>query len=630
VGKPSAPEPPDYAAAAKAQGEANINSALGTTYLNQQNQVTPQGTLTYDYDQANGHTLPDGTVIPNTTVTTKLSPEQQHLYDQNVGLSTGLNDLAATGLRYVGQAVDGPLRAEQFGPQVKGPGVQSVALPSRTQPNLQSSFAAGGPVQTSFGATPNAQLQQSGQLGSINLNTPSYQTGLADAGAINGNVSANARTSGIAGAGNIQQSYGYGNLADAPKVEDFAAERDRTTDLLMQRLQPYIDRQQSALDTKLANRGINLGGRGYDTAQRLNATNVNDQRIAALLAGSQEQQRNFNNAMGIRQQGVGEATAEGNFYNAGQAQQFGQNQARSAFDLQASNDDFSQRLNSANFGNNAQGQAFSQGLAGAQFGNAARQQGFADQMGLAGANSQIASQNIANTLAGNNQALSAQQQEFAQAQARGQFANTAQQQQFAQNAGQAAFGNETALQGQSAELANVNAYNQARQQQFSQGLADASFNQDARGRAIQEANYFQTQPINILNALRSGNQVSMPQFGNYNAGANIAAAPVFDATKAQGDADMAAYNAKLQGYSGFMSGLGSIGGAALMASDRRLKRNIVELGMKTNGLMEYLFDYIWPAARQQGYMADEVEKLYPAAVEYHNGYAFVDYSKVPA
>lgn len=55
MGKPSAPKPPDYAAAAAAQGTANIDAALTGASLASPNQVTPFGTVQWsnpDYDKA--------------------------------------------------------------------------------------------------------------------------------------------------------------------------------------------------------------------------------------------------------------------------------------------------------------------------------------------------------------------------------------------------------------------------------------------------------------------------------------------------------------------------------------------------------------------------------------------------
>jgi hypothetical protein len=68
-------------------------------------------------------------------------------------------------------------------------------------------------------------------------------------------------------------------------------------------------------------------------------------------------------------------------------------------------------------------------------------------------------------------------------------------------------------------------------------------------------------------------------------------------------------------------------------SDRRLKQEIVKIGMHPAGFGVYLFDYKpeyrdqWGYGRQFGVMADEVEKVMPEAVSVHPaGYKMVDYA----
>jgi hypothetical protein len=79
-----------------------------------------------------------------------------------------------------------------------------------------------------------------------------------------------------------------------------------------------------------------------------------------------------------------------------------------------------------------------------------------------------------------------------------------------------------------------------------------------------------------------------------------------------------------------------LGSAASMASDPRLKTNIVQVGAFGDGLGIYEWDYIdpptpelapyMPAGRQQGVMADEVALLRPNALGLVvSGYATVDY-----
>lgn len=369
MGKPKAPAPPDYAAAATEQGKANVNSAIATNFLNQADQTGPYGSLKYNYDYTNGLTLPDGTRIPRTAVETILSPDQQKLLDQNTNLSISLNDLAAQGLDYVGRTANTP--------------VDRNGLPS-LRSGLGTPQLAGAPGTTDF-----------------------------------------------------QSSYDFSGASKLPTMADFNGQRDQITDAYMQRLQPLLDRQRAAMENKLANQGITNGSEAWRFDQDALNRGENDQRIAALLAGDQLQQNMFGNAMAARQQGVNESMAQTGLFN------------------EAANNRFSQDLTAAQFGNQTAQAGFNMGLAGGQFDN------------------------------------------------------------------------------------------------------------QARAQAIQEADYFRNQPLNMLNALRSGNQVNMPQFGNVSAGANIQAAPIYQATADSYSAALDKYKAEMQARGGLLGGLGTIGSAAI-------------------------------------------------------------------
>jgi hypothetical protein len=69
-------------------------------------------------------------------------------------------------------------------------------------------------------------------------------------------------------------------------------------------------------------------------------------------------------------------------------------------------------------------------------------------------------------------------------------------------------------------------------------------------------------------------------------------------------------------------------GLSNVFSDRRLKKNIKQIGARPDGLNVYEFDYIWGGGRQVGLMAQEVQSVYPGAVSESGGYLMVDYSKV--
>jgi hypothetical protein len=76
-------------------------------------------------------------------------------------------------------------------------------------------------------------------------------------------------------------------------------------------------------------------------------------------------------------------------------------------------------------------------------------------------------------------------------------------------------------------------------------------------------------PLNEINALMSGSQVSNPFAGNlgFQGGASAAPAPIFNAAQAQGQAEMNNYqiasNAAASGNNSMMSGLGTLGSAAM-------------------------------------------------------------------
>lgn len=118
-----------------------------------------------------------------------------------------------------------------------------------------------------------------------------------------------------------------------------------------------------------------------------------------------------------------------------------------------------------------------------------------------------------------------------------------------------------------------NAYSQAQNQAYTQGLSGASqaYNQGlgTRQQQISEAQTLQQNPINMLNAVRSGQQMSagtQPQVNTSSPGqmATVAGPDLLGATSAQYNAQLGGYNAQNAATSGMLGGLGSLalGGAA--------------------------------------------------------------------
>lgn len=96
-------------------------------------------------------------------------------------------------------------------------------------------------------------------------------------------------------------------------------------------------------------------------------------------------------------------------------------------------------------------------------------------------------------------------------------------------------------------------------------LQGINLDQANRASALQEQAYLQDRPLNLINALRTGNQVQAPQFQNFANQAATAGADVLGATNAQYQADVAANNAQSAGLGNFLGGLAGIGGTILGA-----------------------------------------------------------------
>jgi hypothetical protein len=158
-------------------------------------------------------------------------------------------------------------------------------------------------------------------------------------------------------------------------------------------------------------------------------------------------------------------------------------------------------------------------------------------------------------------------------------------------------------------------------------------NQNAYNQAMTNYNL----PLNTLSALRSGSQVQNPSFVNSAQQATTGGADILGASQMGYNAQMGDFNAKQAAQQNFNQGLMGLGAAGIMASDIRMKENIVRIGTLPNGLPFYQFEYIsefkdHPLAghgTHTGVMAQEVQALIPDAVTtLDNGFMAVDYGKL--
>ena len=118
--------------------------------------------------------------------------------------------------------------------------------------------------------------------------------------------------------------------------------------------------------------------------------------------------------------------------------------------------------------------------------------------------------------------------------------------------GSTAYQRELAMQGQRA--------NDLQMQAALQGI---NLDQANRAAALQEQAYLQDRPLNLINALRTGNQVTNPQFQQFAQQQAVGGPNMLGAAQAQYGAQLDAYNAQQAQNGGLAGGLFSIGGAAL-------------------------------------------------------------------
>lgn len=106
MGKQQAPAPPSPQLTAQAQTQSNVDTALAQSRLNNVNQITPYGNLTYtSANDANG--------IPQYTATQTLSPKAQGIYEASMGTQQNLANLAQEQSGKIGQYLSNPIDFSQ-------------------------------------------------------------------------------------------------------------------------------------------------------------------------------------------------------------------------------------------------------------------------------------------------------------------------------------------------------------------------------------------------------------------------------------------------------------------------------------------------------------------------------------
>lgn len=89
--------------------------------------------------------------------------------------------------------------------------------------------------------------------------------------------------------------------------------RARTENALMARLNPQIERDRQAMETRLANQGLGMGSRAYSASQDDFSRGANDARLSAILAAGDEERATRGQALneiGFMQSGGAQAVPQ--------------------------------------------------------------------------------------------------------------------------------------------------------------------------------------------------------------------------------------------------------------------------------------------------------------------------------
>lgn len=596
------PSTPDGSALAAQQGQNNLQAAIATSLLNQTNEKTPYGSVTYTQNQPTGGALPrnvgtqqsagygarggggaggrftgsnfgqgstspsgstriGGYDVPSFTRTVEFSPEQQAKFNSQNRIEGAMAGLAEDQIGRVGGALGQGINMESLPQAVSG----INAAP------IQGFQGGGGEIRSTLNEFDPMQGIDTSYL--QNVANPS-----------SGIVSGTSQQ-GLFGLG-ADQAQGINNQGLANVREDFGQQgkelEQATYDRGLSLLEPQFGQQLEQAEVRLSERGLPLssqaGGDIMGGVQAARGRQMNELALSSVEAGRNEQARLFNQAQSLRGQQFGERSAEAQASNQAIGQNFGQA-------LSGRGQQVGERQFNAQLANQAAGQRFGQ------------------QSALRG-------------------------QQFGERQTNADMFNQAQQNRFTQGLMGAEFGNQAQQQGFGQAQSSNALNNQLQQQSYNQAAGNAQMQNAARQQAIQEQAYLRNIPINdIATLMGQSGGVQLPQF-QQSPNVAVQSGDLIGATMGLNQQNIDVQKANQASSGGLLGGLmglgGSLGSAGIMMSDIRLKDDIKKVG-KYRGHNLYEYSYKWSPKRVWGVMAQEIEKLVPEAVTEIGGFKAVNY-----
>lgn len=673
------PAPVDAVGLANQQGQNNLEASIATALLNQTNEVTPYGTVSYTQNQnpamrrAINYNTPQGAALQINQAQNN-TPQYQEPEGNEKNYGVG-GPMTYNPLKPDEQYTDGQISGGYQTP-IGGTSLGNIEIPSFTRtvtlsPAQQAKLDAQNRIQGQTANIAEGQLGRvsealgqginyenlpdmvsnisGGQIQGFNPNAGQVQGRLRQFDPLGGINNRNLQGASVQGTqGNINQAGLFGidpqavqnqlegglqgvtvnqaqgiNTGGLQDVrDDFALQGNELERATFERgrslLEPQFGRAMRDAEVRLSERGLPLGSEAG----------------SEILGGVQSEQNRALNELALASVAAGRNE---------QARLFGQ-------DMALRGQQFGERATGTQLGNQAIGQNFSQdtGLRGQQFGEqqaraslfnqagqqafgqntAARQQLFNERMNQAALANQANQQRFA-------QQTGLRGQQFGERQAEAAFANQARGQAFTQGAAGAEFANNAQAQ-RFAQQQQANALNnQLQQQAYQQAAGNAQLQNTARQNALQEQIFQRNMPLNDLAALmgQSGG-IQLPQFAQ-SPNVAVQSGDLLGASLAANQQAIDVAKARQQASSGFMGGLmelgGALGGAAInsgmFGSDVRLKENIKRIG-KFKGHNLYSYNYIDRVGDWIGVMAQEIEKVIPEAVQEINGMKHVNYGAI--
>lgn len=275
---PSTPAAPDPAETAAAQSKTNKETAYWNAVLNNVNQITPYGNLTYAQTGGGKSYNMDAYNAALASYNNALSGGATTQQTGRVGLTK-----AAQAIKNGEKGVIG--LSKQNGGKSVTSGVSVGAMPKLEDyligdapPSFTSTIAL-SPEQQALYDSQTKQQQQLSDLGGEQI-------------------------------GRIRQSvadpYSYDNIGNEVRAEDVATAQTRAEEALMSRLNPQFARDEESVRSRLVNQGIQQGSEAYNREMEGLGQTKNDARMQAILSAAGYGGELQNQALARRNQGIQE------------------------------------------------------------------------------------------------------------------------------------------------------------------------------------------------------------------------------------------------------------------------------------------------------------------------------------